>query len=168
MLKKKIFATGLATVMMLIVLVVPTNVFAQERQHVDEENVKSTSINDFRNRKTNVSIYNEWSPFKRVSNNIQTGSEGGSITATESVSFGTSVDGNISGVGILTNVSVDSAVGCTLNAGANERVYMGFRVYYKVETGINEYYDAVTGEVIRSNRYTVKTPQYGEYKLINY
>lgn len=45
---------------------------------------------------------------------------------------------------------------------------MGYRVYYKVETGINEYYDIVTGKVIRSDSYTVKTPQYGEYKLINY
>lgn len=42
------------------------------------------------------------------------------------------------------------------------------RVYYKVETGINEYYDIVAGKVIRSNSYTVKKPQYGEYKLINY
>lgn len=45
---------------------------------------------------------------------------------------------------------------------------MGYRVYYKVETGINECYDVVTGKVIKLNSYTVKTPQYGEYKLINY
>ena len=45
---------------------------------------------------------------------------------------------------------------------------MGYRVYYKVETGINESYDVVTGKVIRLNSSTVKTSQYGEYKLINY
>ncbi len=27
---------------------------------------------------------------------------------------------------------------------------------------------SVTGKVIRSNSYTVKMPQYGKYKLINY
>lgn len=56
----------------------------------------------------------------------------------------------------------------TLNVGANKRVYMGYRVYYAVEKGTRELYDVVTGEVLRSYSYTVKVPQYGEYKLITY
>lgn len=186
MLKKKLFATGLATIMMAELMMVPTNnVFAQEGKYVDEkdifviesselerptieENIKPSFVNDFRNRKKNVRTYNEWSPFKRVSDNIHTGNAGGSISSNKSVTFGCSVSGNINGLYISTNGSVSSSIGYTLNVGKNKRVYMGYRVYYKVEKGINEYYDIVTGKVIRSNSYTVKTPQYGEYKLINY
>ncbi len=58
--------------------------------------------------------------------------------------------------------------GYTLNVGANKRVYMGYRVRYEIETGTRECYDIVTGKVIDHNDYTVKTPIYGEYKLINY
>ena len=76
--------------------------------------------------------------------------------------------GNIGSLGISTNTSISSEIGYTLNVGANRRVYMGYRVYYKVEQGTRELYDIVTGQVISSNSYTVKTPQYGEYKLINY
>lgn len=186
MLKKKLFVTGLATIMMAVLMMVPTNnVFAQEGKYVNEkdivviksselehptieENIKPSFVNDFRNRKKNVRTYNEWSPFKRVSDNIQTGNAGGSISSNRTVTFGSSVSGSISGLNISTNGSVSSSKGYTLNVDKNKRVYMGYRVYYKVETGINELYDIVTGKVIRSNSYTVKTPQYGEYKLINY
>lgn len=69
MLKKKLFATGLATIMMAGLMMVPTNnVFAQEGKYVDEkdivviesselerptieENIKPRFVNDFRNRK---------------------------------------------------------------------------------------------------------------------
>lgn len=125
-------------------------------------------VNDYRYRKVNVTTSHEWSPYKRVSDNIQTGSEGGSISASKSVTFGTDVSGEIAGLDISTNASISSEVGYTLNVGANKRVYMGYRVYYEVEKGTREYYDIVTGEVIKSNPYTVKVPQYGEYKLINY
>lgn len=43
---------------------------------------------------------------------------------------------------------------------------MGYRVYYKVETGTRELYDIVTGKVLRRKTYTIKIPQYGDYKLI--
>lgn len=186
MLKKKLFSTGLATIMMAGLMMVPTNnVFAQEGKYVDEkdivviesselerptieENIKPRFVNDFRNRKKNVRTYNEWSSFKRVSDNIHTGNAGGSISSNKLVKFECSVSGNISGLNISANGSVSSSIGYTLNVTKNKRVYMGYRVYYKVETGINEYYDIVTGKVIRSNSYTVKIPQYGEYKLINY
>lgn len=186
MLKKKLFVTSLATIMMAVLMIVPTNnAFAQEGKYVDEKNivviessklehptteeiVKPLFINDFRNRKKNVRTYNQWSPFKRVSDNMKTGNAGGSISSNKSVSFGCSVSGSIQGLGISRSGSVSSSMGYTLNVDKNKRVYMGFRVYYQVETGINEYYDVATGKVIRSNSYTVKKPQYGEYKLINY
>lgn len=125
-------------------------------------------INDFRYRKTNVTTSNEWSAYKRVSDNLVTDSEGGSISASKSVTFGTEVSGDITGINISTSASITSEIGYTLNVGANKRVYMGYRVYYAVEKGTRELYDVVTGEVLRSNSYTVKVPQYGEYKLITY
>ncbi len=141
---------------------------AELKQLITEENISSIYVNHVRNRKTNVRTYNEWSSFKRVSDNIKTGKSGGSITANKKVSFGCSVSGSINGLSISTNISISSSTGYTLKVGKNKRVYMGYRVYYKVETGINEYYDAINGKVIKSNSYTIKTPQYGEYQLINY
>ena len=43
---------------------------------------------------------------------------------------------------------------------------MAFRVKYKVEKGVRELYDMVTGEVISKNDYIVKVPQYGSYKIL--
>ncbi|ODV54468.1 hypothetical protein [Lysinibacillus fusiformis] len=116
---------------------------------VDSEEVTPYFVNDFQYR------------------NITTGKGGGSITATKSVTFGTDVSGAIDGLGISTSKSITSSIGYTLNADPNKTVYMGYRVYYKVETGTREYYDLVTGKVLKSNSYTVKVPQYGEFKLIN-
>lgn len=165
--------------------IVPIHVSAKGRQYVDEKNILVDKtgelvnpaledniypkfINDYRNRKTNVSIYYESSPNKRVSSNIQTGKAGGSIISSRTVTFETNISGDIEGLGISTTVSISSTKGYVLNVGANQRAYMGFRVYYRVETGINELYDINTGKVIRSSRYTVKVPEYGEYVLINY
>ena len=170
---------------MVLSLIVPVSVFAQEGQYVDEkdivvvapdelanptleEDTQPAYINDFRSRKVNVKTYSGWSPYKRVSHNIRTGRAGGSITVTKGVTFGTVVNGNINGLGISTNISLSSQTGYMLHVGSNRRVYVGFRVHYKIETGTRQYYDVTTGKVISSNRYTVKTPQYGEYKLISY
>ncbi|MFG3435385.1 hypothetical protein [Lysinibacillus fusiformis] len=138
-----------------------------EEIEVDSEEVTPYFVNDFRYRKVNVKTFNEWSGYKRASDNITTGEGGGSITATKSVTFGTDVSGAIDGLGISTSKSITSSIGYTLNADPNKTVYMGYRVYYKVETGTREYYDLVTGKVLKSNSYTVKVPQYGEFKLIN-
>ena len=181
---KKTFVSILTTNMLLISLGTTINVLAHENQSLDDQElnvewgeldhsvgdstIKPRFVNDFRNRKRNVKRYDEWSPYKRVSDNIQTGRAGGKISSNRSVTFGVDITGNILGLGIATRTSISSQKGYTLNVGPNKRVYMGYRVKYKVETGINEVYDVVTGKVIRKNRYTVKTPQYGEYKLINY
>lgn len=139
---------------------------SEENVEVDSEEVTPYFVNDFRYRKVNVKTYNEWSDYKRASDNITTGKGGGSITATKSVTFGTDVSGAIDGLGISTSKSITSSIGYTLNADPNKTVYMGYRVYYKVETGTREYYDLVTGKVLKSNSYTVKVPQHGEFKLI--
>lgn len=130
--------------------------------------VKPRAINPLRNRKRNVRTYYEWSPYKRVSNNMVTGSSGGSISPSSAVTYSAVISGDINGLGIDVSGSITNSMTYTINVGPNQRVYMGYRAYYKVETGINEYYDAVTGRLIRSSRYTVKVPQYGEYKLLKY
>lgn len=133
-----------------------------------ETEINPAFINDYRYRKTNVTTSYEWSPYKRVSDNIITDENGGSISANKSVTFGTEVTGSIDSLDISKNASITSEVGYTLNVGSNKRVYMGYRARYTVEKGTRECYDIVTGEVISSNSYTVKTPIFGEYKLINY
>lgn len=130
------------------------------------EGMNPHMINEYRYRKKNVTYSYEWSSGKRVSDNLVTGADGGSISSTVTVTFGTIVSGNIANLGISTNTSISSSKNYTLNVGANKRVYMAYRVYYKVEHGTREYYDMITGEVISSNTYTIKTPQYGEYYLV--
>ncbi|MER0466042.1 hypothetical protein ABR330_05020 [Bacillus cabrialesii subsp. cabrialesii] len=125
-------------------------------------------VNDFRNVKMNVKTYKSWSSFKRVSDNIATGSKGGSITANKTVTFTTTVSGTISGLGISTAGSVASSKGYTLNVGANKRVYMAYRVRYNVEEGYNCRKDIVTGKCVSKKKYVVKKPMYGEYALKNY
>nr|WP_295970088.1 hypothetical protein [uncultured Bacillus sp.] len=126
-------------------------------------------VNDFRYRKVNVSTKYEWSGYRRVSDNLSTyGSTGGSISANRTTTFTTQVSGTISGLGISTSKTISNSIGYTLSVGANRKVYLGYRVYYKVEKGTRQYYDVTTGKVISSNSYTVKTPQYGQYALINY
>ncbi|MCB7153068.1 hypothetical protein LI278_04670 [Bacillus stercoris] len=125
-------------------------------------------VNDFRNVKMNVKTYKSWSSFKRVSDNIATGSKGGSITANKTVTFTTTVSGSISGLGISTAGSVASSKGYTLNVGANKRVYMAYRVRYNVEEGYNCRKDIVTGKCVSKKKYVVKKPMYGEYALKNY
>lgn len=132
------------------------------------EEVSSRFINEYRYRRVNVKVRHEWSSYKRVSDNLRTDFAGGSISANRGVTFGTEVSGNVYQLGISTGVSLSSERNYTLNVGANQSVYMGYRVRYKVETGTREMYDMVTGRVISSNSYTVKTPIYGEYALLKY
>lgn len=123
-------------------------------------------INPVRNRKKNVKTYETWSSYKRVSDNVKFGKKGGTISADRTVSFSVEVSGNISGLGISTSGSISSKIGYTLNADPNTTSYLGYKVRYKVEKGINEFYDSSNGRVISRNEYTVKKPLYGQYALI--
>ena len=83
------------------------------------------------------------------------------------MSCGVEVEGGISGLGISTSTTIASSKGYTLNVGPNKKVYMAYRVKYQIEKGTREYYDIVTGKVMKRNSYTVKTPISGEYALLN-
>lgn len=147
-----------------------TNVIEQttEDQITEEQITSPYFINDFRSRKKNVSYSESWSGYKRISDDLNTNnSSGGTLTATTTASFGVTVSGSIEGLGISTSTTLTSAKSYSLSVPKNKIVYMGYRVLYKVETGTREYYDLVTGKVISSNKYTVKTPIKGEYKLID-
>lgn len=119
-------------------------------------------------RKKNVKTTKEWSGFKRVSDNISTGKKGGSISANRSVSFTAGVSGDVRGINVSASGTVSSSIGYTLNAGANQRVYLAYRALYSVERGTREVYRTASGKVQSSNSYTAKKPLYGEYKLIKY
>lgn len=174
---KKALVGSLMSAVTFTVLITPNQASAAEKPilHQDKTSVNTQTndvhasfVNDYRNVKKNVKKSTSWSSYKRVSDNIATGSKGGSISATKSVTFNPSVKGNISGLDINVGGSISSTVGYTLNAGSNKRVYMAYRVKYNVETGVNHRVDIVTGKTVSKSNYTVKKPMYGEYKLINY
>ena len=64
----------------------------------------------------------------------------------------------MSRLGYSRSKSITSSIGYTLHANPNTTVYMGYRAYYKVETGTRELYDIVTGKVLRRNTYTINIP----------
>ncbi|QYY44759.1 hypothetical protein ACKE5C_19235 (plasmid) [Aneurinibacillus thermoaerophilus] len=173
--KKRLGVTSILA-LSLIVSAMPTKANAAEEIAPPEEissihnnsTVTPYFINDFRNVKRDVKTYETWSDYKRVSDNLVTGGAGGSISANQSVTFTTTVSGNIAGLGISTSGSISSSVGYTLNVPPNKRVYMGYRVRYSVEEGTNCLVDIVTGKVLSSSKYVVKRPIYGEYALLNY
>ena len=123
---------------------------------VEDVSISNTSpittkmVNPVRHRKKNVKTYTEWSGYKRISDNVKVESVGGSISAKKVASFSVVVSGNISGLGISTSGKVSSEIGYTINAVPNTTVYMGYKVKYKVETGINEIYDSTNGRIISS------------------
>lgn len=170
---KKIVST-LLSLAMLFTLSSPAFAYESTPPEIDEENIEVISndssvqphLNDFRARKKDVTISYGWSNFKRVSDNLSTGSEGGTLIATKTVTFGTEISGSTVGLPSSGNASISSSIGYSLNVGPYQRVFMGYRVYYKIEKGTREFYDVVTGEILQTNKYTVKIPQYGEYALI--
>ncbi|MED4135931.1 hypothetical protein P4668_26470 [Priestia megaterium] len=174
---KKVLVGSLMSAFTFTVLITPNQASAAEKPilHQDKTSVNTQTndvhasfVNDYRNVKKNVKKSTSWSSYKRVSDNISTGSKGGTINATKAVTFSPTVSGNISGLNISLGGSKSSSVGYTLNAGANKRVYMGYRVKYSVEKGENHRVDVVTGKTVSKSNYTVKKPMYGEYKLLNY
>lgn len=122
----------------------------------------------FKYRKINVKTNYEWTGYYRVSDNLTTNEKGGSITCTKSVTVNASISGGNPFVNIVASGSASSSVGYTLNVGANKVVYMGYRVYNKIETGTWEKYNYITGIVVQSGNYKAVSPQYGDYSLINY
>lgn len=128
--------------------------------------IKPQFFGDFRHEKKNVKYHEEWSKFKRVSDNITTGKAGGSILSTDEVSFETGVSGDVRGLNFSAGVTKTSSIGYTLNADPKTTSYMGYRVRYKVEEGENHYRDVVLGKTISKKKYKRKVPKYGDYKLI--
>ncbi|MEU5512756.1 hypothetical protein [Streptomyces fungicidicus] len=118
---------------------------------------------DIKYTKENVKFSNSYSNFQRVSDNI-TGP--GSITSTKAVTFGVVVTGAYKNLGLNLNTTKTSTKGYSLTHSKNNTVYMGYRVYYSVETGTRV--ATMLGRVISRLPYTVKKPITGEYKLINF
>lgn len=139
-----------------------TNYTTELNDYIEDNRLNSQVIT-----KQNVRIREVWSPYRRVSSNVITGAQGGSITANQSVTWNTQVNGSILGLGISTNRSIQSGIGHTLNVGPNRRVYMGHRVRQQIETGTRVIFNPGSGR-ITYNEYEVITPLYGEFALINY
>lgn len=134
--------------------------------------VRGGDVNLWSYRKVNVTTTYEWSGYYRVSDNIYTSSAGGSISCNQSRSFGASISGDVSFINVSASGSVSSSIGYALHVGPYQQVYMGYRVMYKVERGTREKYCSAIGcegsPPVESNNYIAKSPQYGEYALINY
>lgn len=117
----------------------------------------------------NISTSEYWSGYARVSDNLVTGSSGGSITSTSSKTFEGSVTwspSKPSGISISAGASKSSSIGYELDVPPHSRVYMGYRVRYK-KTVDKITRTWVNGKVEIFYATTNKT-LYGEYALINY
>lgn len=118
--------------------------------------------------KTNVTTYETWSNYSRVSDNIKVNNgQTGSIMSSNSTSFSRVISGTTEGLTIATNKTITSTIGYTLSTSTPGTWYMAFRVRYMVETGTRNYQPG-NGGPVRTNTYTVKVPLYGQYTLIKY
>ncbi len=112
-------------------------------------------------RKENVSYYNEYGGWERVSASLY---GPGSISSSRSVTQYESVSGSISGIPtISTGQSITSSVGYTLNVPKG-KYYMAVRVVYRVETGYRVKDNVVGGRT--RNYYKIKVPSHFEYRLL--
>lgn len=151
------------------IVIVPYNALLGTKIDEDTNSRTTRSINEYRYRKVNVKNSYEWSPYKRVSDNLVTKpGEKANVVVNRQVSFGVDVSGDISNLSFNLNRTVSNSRSYSLEVGPNRRVYLGYRAHYTIETGTKEMYDIVTGKVVKRSNYTVKTPDYGEYGLINY
>lgn len=120
-------------------------------------------------RKKSVRKFKQWSPYRRVSGNLQTKNYTGTIRVDRQTTFSTSIHGAINGINVTLGGSVTSSASYSINVGKNRRVYIGCRVLMNVESGIREKVNAKTGQVVSRNNYTVKRPSsIPEYTLLNY
>ncbi len=165
--KKKIIAF-----LVFVTFLFPSSAFAFEgtdasaKEIINEQENDSVTRSQFAFRKENVKTYEEWSPYKRVSDNICPDGPGGEISADRTVTFKVEVSGVISGINVIGGGSIASEKHYTLPVEEGRCGYMAFRVKYKVEEGTRVQYDMVTDRVINTNKYKVKVPQYGSYKIL--
>lgn len=128
----------------------------------------SGSGHSYKKEGVNTSYY--WSSAARVSQNLNTNppSNGGTITSDRTKTFSTNVSGEYRNLGFDIGKSVSSTIGHSLNVEPNKRVYMAYKVRYKVETGTRLKISNLTLRVVSRDRYRVETPMYGEFVLLNY
>lgn len=155
-------------------LIFPTVTYASE-----EENLSSNTMDDINDnvivpyqsgngyqyvQKEVTDTYYEYSGYKKISEIVDTDSQGGSISSSNTTSFEAKVSGDIYGLNFNLNTKVSSQVGYELNVAPNSKAYLAYRVKYKVEKGVRKVY----GDTYSENKYTIKTPIPGseEYKLI--
>ena len=124
-------------------------------------------FNGYYYTKKNPVVTYEWSTVKRISDDLETGPAGGSITSNKSVTFTAQIGSSAKGLTFSGSTSISSAIGYTLHVGGNRKAYMGYKVYYRVETGIREKRSMTTSKVVSTNTYTVKTIDHGSYCMVN-
>lgn len=117
-------------------------------------------------RKSNVSTYNIWSPYQRVSESMGGGLLGAEITATKSLTYNVEVNGSISGLGYSLGKAITTQLGYSGKVPPNKVGYMGHKMYYKVETGTRQKIHGISGRVVEENYYTIRTPQYGQFDIL--
>ena len=170
-------------IIMLLSLAIPTQIFAQETKPVDENNMAKIASNQLavstleyeptssrcklHYKKSQVKTYNVWSSKKRVSEDIVTDATEDSLSPSKIITFGTIFEGLTSGLNFQKKFISSSTSGYVLHVAPYKRAYVAYRVLYRVETGYREVFNQ-SDKLVKSNWYTVKVPQYGEYSLITY
>ena len=104
---------------------------------------------------------------KRVSEDIITDATEDSLSPSKIITFRTIFEGLTSGLNFQKKFISSSTSGYVLHVAPYKRAYVAYRVLYHVETGYREVFNQ-SDKLVKSNWYTVKVPQYGEYSLITY
>lgn len=146
------------------------DVTALPNLEVIEEDIDSKAIICcFYNKKYDVKNSTEWTGYKRVSDNVVTKNYTGSVTANKSVTYSASISGSATWADVGIGSSKSSSKSYTMNVPKNSRVFLGYRMKYKVERGKKCRAHVISKKcTTKGTSYTIKRPSLGEYALRNY
>lgn len=123
-------------------------------------------VNPYRYSKENVTKRTYWTPYRRISDDLETGPAGGSLVANKTTTFKSSASGAYNLLGLDIGASASSTKGYILNVAGNKKQYMGYRARMEEEKGTRVRTDVVTGQKVRQS-YTFNKVLYGRYGLLN-
>lgn len=132
---------------------------------IEENAVNGGQFGGVYYRKKDTSMYYEWSKPARVSDNVSGSLAGATVYTNQIVTYSASYTGAVGGLSFTGEKSISTETGYSFNVPAGVTAYIAHKCFFAIETGTRETVSEMTGKVVKTETYTAKIPQYGEYYL---
>lgn len=176
---KSIYRALLATLAVIVIISISfgsvSNVEASKTVTIDSSNIENVEIEQtsvighIGMKKRNKKTSQEWSKYKRISDNVKTGNATASITANKVATFSLSVSGGLTKGDVGFTKSISSGRSYTMNVPKKSNKYMAYKARYSVEKGqVCKKFNGISNKCTSGwKNYTIKKPLYGQYALLN-